>query len=290
MSKHNIRRLRIAIIGFGRLGRACAAGIHEWADLELAGIVRREESAREPLPEPFRDVRCVSHVSELERIDAALVCVPTDCASGVAGLLLQSGVPLVECASLEGDRFRAHRDEIDRLATHHRVPAVVGAGWVPGVARQVQRLFEILIPKGQTTVINRPGVSLHHSAAAEGMNGVKGALCSELRTAEGKLQRYLYLELNPGAELEQVKRAVESDPLFLGEETYVFELESIAALEEEGHGILIERRGMAGAGLHDTVLLEARFSTASFAAHIMLDAARLLPQCRPGAHVYSLRA
>ncbi len=96
------------------------------------------------------------------------------------------------------------------------------------------------------------------------------------------------MELNPGAELERVKRAVESDPLFLGEETYVFEVQSIAALEEEGHGILIERRGMAGAGLHDTLLLEARFSNnASFAAHIMLDAVRLLPQCRPGARVYS---
>ncbi len=192
MSKHDTKRLRLAIMGFGRLGRACAAGIYESSDMELAGVVRRAESAGKPLPEPFRELRCVSHISELERVDAALVCVPTDCVAGVARELLQSGVPVVECASLEGDRFRAHRDELDRLATRHRVAAIVGAGWVPGVARQVQRLFEILIPKGQTTITNRPGVSLHHTAAAEGMEGVKGALCSEVRTAEGKLQRYLY--------------------------------------------------------------------------------------------------
>jgi diaminopimelate dehydrogenase len=290
MSKHHTKRLRLAIMGFGKLGRACATGIHESLDLELAGVVRRPETAGKPLPEPFREVRCVSHISELERIDAALICVPTDCVPGVARELLQGKIPIVECASLEDERFTAYREDLDRLAAHHRTPAMLGAGWDPGIVNRLQHLFEFLIPKGQTTLINRPGVSLHHTTAAEGMQGVKGALCSELRTAEGELQRYVYVELGKGADLEQVRLAIESDPLFLGETTRVFEVESIAALEEEGHGILIERRGMAGAGLHDSLLLEARFNTACFAARIMLDAARQLPQCRPGAHVYSLTA
>lgn len=290
MSKHPSKRLRLAIIGFGKLGLACATGIRESPDLELAGVVRRPETAGKPLPEAFRDVRSVSHISELERIDAALICVPTDCVPGVARELLQGKFPIVECASLEDDRFTAHREEIDRLAAHHRVPAMLGAGWAPGVVGRLQRLFEILIPKGQTTLINRPGISLHHTTAAQGVEGVKGALCSELRTAEGELQRYVYVELGKGADFEQVRLAIESDPLFLGETARVFEVESIAALEEEGHGILIERRGMAGAGLHDSLLLEARFDVATFAARIMLDAARHLPQCRAGAHVYSLTA
>ena len=289
MSEHHPKQLHLAIIGFGKLGKACAEAIRDTTDMQLAGVVRRPESVR-PLPDPFRRIPCVAHISELGQIDVALVCVPAEEVLGVAHDLLQHRIPLVECASFEDERFEAHREEINRAALHHRVAAVVGAGWSHGAVARLQNLFEMLIPRGQTTLTKRPGVKLHHTAAAENIKGVKGALCSELRTAAGELQRYVYVELHQGADFGEVSLAIESDPLFAGEKTYVFEVESIAALEEEGHGILIERRGTADAGLHDSLLLEARFDSAAFAARIMLDAACGLPQRHPGAHVYSLPA
>ena len=88
--------------------------------------------------------------------------------------------------------------------------------------------------------------------------------------------------------LEAVEAALAADPLFVGERTLVFEVESIAALEEEGRGILLERTGTERTGAHAALLLEARFDVSTFTARIMLDAARRIPSFKPGAHRYSL--
>jgi diaminopimelate dehydrogenase len=283
-----MRRLHLAVIGLGRLGRACAAAIVEASDLQLAGVVDPAATAGQALPAHLRDVLPVAHVSELEQVEAALVCVPTAVVLGVARELLQQRIPIVECASLDGDAFRSHRDEIDRIAHLHRVPAVVGAGWNPGAATCLMHLFEILIPKGRTTVTHRPGVSLRHTDLAAGVHGIRGALCTETRDANARLVRYVYVELEPGADLDAVSETIRNDPMFLGEATQVFQVESIAALEEEGHGIVIDRRGTSGSAVHDTLLLEGRFDSAVFTARIMIDAARQIPQLRAGARTYAL--
>lgn len=283
-----MKRLRLAVIGFGKVGQACVAAVHEAADLEIAGIVRRPESVLQPLPAQLRKIKVAGHVSELGRLDAALVCVPTEAVLGVARELLQQGVPLVECASLEGHLLEAHREAIHHVAESHRVAAIVGAGWDPGALTEFRRLFELLIPRGHTEISNRPATSLHHSAAAQQVAGVKAALCSELRTPQGGMQRYLYVELERGADPERVAQAIRSDPLFVGEETLVFPVEDLAALEQAGHGTVMERRGAGGPGGHHSLVLEARFDPALFTAQVMLDAARALPGRRPGAHTYAL--
>jgi diaminopimelate dehydrogenase len=134
---------------------------------------------------------------------------------------------------------------------------------------------------------DRPGVSLHHTLTARSVAGVRDAVCTELRSAEGKLQRYVYVELAPGADSEEVTDAIRSEPLFLDEETLVFPVESVAALEEEGRGVVLERRGTAGVTSHQMLLLEARFDMWSLAAQVMVAAARVLPDLPPGAYALS---
>lgn len=68
----------------------------------------------------------------------------------------------------------------------------------------------------------------------------------------------------------------------------MFSLDSIAALEQAGHGVVFERRGPAGTAVHDTLLLEGRFDTVALAARVMLDAVRSLAWLKPGAHPYLL--
>lgn len=279
-----MRRRRLAIIGLGRVGRACGEAIAATDDLAIAGLVRRQSSQGQALPSCFRDAKVAADASEIDAIDAALICLPPRLVREAATDLLQHRVPIVEAAVLPAAERPAHREAINRVALRHHTGAVVEAGWEPGMLALFQGLFAVLAPKGHTETRDRPGISLHHTLATRALPGIRDALCTELRAQGGRMQRYVYVELDPAAAVEDVVRAVQSDPLFLGQETVVVPVDSLAQLEQEGHGIVLERQGLAAGKAHQRLLLEGRFDLASVVAQIIVAAARALPRLGPGAH------
>lgn len=276
--------LRLGVVGFGRVGRACAEGMTASKDMALVAIVRRLDRLAQPLPEMFSKIPVVSHVAQVPEMDAALLCVPIAQVREAARDCLQHGVPIVECALLHGEAFHAHRDAIDRFATRYNVPAIVGAGWDPGALSVMRSLFGLLAPEGESEMRHHVAASLHHTAMARRVTGVKDALCTEQVGASGMRQRYVYVELENGVDADRVAAAIRADPLFLGGETLVFPVESVAALEQEGRGVAIERRSAPGRAGHQRFLFEARFDEVILTAHMMLAAARALPGLRPGTH------
>ncbi len=278
------KRTRVAIMGFGRLGRACFAAVREHRLLELAGVVRRGSA----VAAPSAHVPVVTHVRDLDRVDVVLLCVPTDASEAVARELLQQRLAVVECAQIEQDRLDAYCDSLADFAHRHRVRLMLGAGWDPGVLTLLRGGFDMLIPRGETRFTRRPAASLHHTSVARGAAGVVGALAVEHRGVDGQLQRYVYVELADGAKLEPVAASIAADPAFAGESTQVFAVDSIAALEEEGHGALLERIGTAASGAHQSLLLEVRGDPVALAARAMVDAAWRLPAQAVGGHRYRL--
>ncbi len=276
--------LRLAIVGVGRVGLACAELIALSHDLAVAAFVRRPASAAAGLPEELGHIPVVTQVGQARDVDGALVCVPTNAVAETAAQLLHHGIPIVECATLHGDAFRAHKDAIHALAVQHKAPAVVGAGWDPGALSVFRSWLALLTPGGSTETKHRPGASLHHTVMAKNVRGVKDALCTEVRAADGRLQRYVYVQMERGADPDVVAEAIRADPLFLGEETQVFTVESLASLEEEGRGVVVDRRGSSERLGHQHFVLEGRFDETVMTAQVMLAAARALPELEPGAH------
>ena len=281
-----MKPLSLAVVGFGKVGKVCVEALLDSKDLVLAAVVRRPGSLAQSLPEAFRRIPVVSHVAQVQTVEAALLCVPSFQVLDAAHECLQHGVPIVESSVLHSEAFQAHREAIHRLALRHKVPAIVGAGWDPGALSLFRSLFALLAPEGYTETSHRVGVSLHHTAMARQIAGVKEALCTEQRATNGRRQRYVYVELEQGIDAARVIGAIRADPLFLGEETLVFPVESIAALEQEGRGVLLERRGAPGRLGHQQFLLEARYDESLLTAHMMIAAARSLPQLKPGAHSF----
>jgi diaminopimelate dehydrogenase len=279
-----MKPLRLAVVGFGRVGQICAEVLLERQDFVLAAVVRRSDSLAHALPEAFCEIPVVSHLSPVQNVQGALLCVPLPQVFDAAHECLQHGIPIVESSVLHGEAFHAHREAIHRIAVRHKVPAIVGAGWDPGALSLFRSLFALLAPKGHTDTTHRVGVSLHHTAMAQSIAGVKEALCTEQRGPNGTRQRYVYVELEQGVDVDRVIEAIHADPLFLNEETLVFSVESIAALEQEGRGVLLERRGAPGRLGHQQFLLEARFNDVLLTAQMMLAAARALPHLKPGAY------
>lgn len=258
---------RVAVIGLGKLGRRCAEALRGEADLALAGIVRRQ-----PAPVAGLDVPVVGHISELGPLDAALLCVPPDITLGSAREILHRRTPVVECARLHGEAFLTHQAEMQRMAHLYKVRAVVGAGCDPGILSLFRSQLALLIPHGHTHTSLHTGSSLHHSLAAEGIEGVRQALATELKTPDGRLQRYVYVQLEPDADAAAIEQAIRRDPLYLDEETLVFLVDSVAELEEADRGLLLERHAAAGEPGHAALLVEARVNETAMAARVMLAA------------------
>jgi diaminopimelate dehydrogenase len=276
--------LRLAIVGVGKLGRACVEAIGLTHDIVVAAFVRRSTSGVEGLPHDVRHIPVVTRLGQNKDIDGALICVPTNAVVETAAHILAHGTPIVECATLHGETFQAHKEALRRLAVRHQTSAIVGAGWDPGALSVFRTWLALLTPGGTTETMHRPGVSLHHMAMVQGVVGVKDALCTERRAPDGKVQRYVYVELEAGINADDVAEVIRRDPLFLGEETQVFPVESLASLEQEGGGVVLDRRGSAGRFGHQHFVLEGRFDETVMTAQVMVAAARALPELQPGAH------
>lgn len=270
-------KLKVAVIGCGRLGSACVEALKNEEGVLLAGVVMRPGSVPSRLPS-HSGITFAPHVAELGKVDAALVCVPTMEVLSVAHELLQHRIAVVECATLHGDEFEAHWTELDRFSSNFETPAIVGAGWDPGAASIFRAFFTLLIPHGETETTWRTAAALHHVPFY--LPGVRKALMTELPQQDGGRQRYLYVELEKGAKLEDVTQAAAADPLFAGEETVVIPTADLAEMEE-GRGMLLERKG-SGAS-HGTLLLEGRYDEAIMAAQMMVASLRALPGMRSGA-------
>jgi len=247
-------------------------------------LVGRPVEWRDCLPDHLRHIPLLSHVGQLREVDGALICVPTNAVMEAASQILQHGIPIVDCAILHGESFHAYKEAIHKLAFHHNAPAVVGAGWDPGALSVFRSWLALLTPGGVTETTHRPGITLRHTVMAKNVVGVKDALCTEVRAADGRLQRYVYVELEKGVNADLVAQAIRADPLLLGEETQVFPLESLASLEQEGRGVVLDRRGSSQRLGRRHFVLEGRFDEAVVTAEVMLAAARALPDLDPGAY------
>lgn len=283
----SLKPLRVAVVGFGGVGQACAEAVCLSHDLSIAALIRRAATAGGKLSEALRHIPVFTHIGQARDLDGALICVPTHAAADTASQVLQHGIPIVDCATLHGEALHAHKGAIHKLALHHRVPAIVGAGWDPGALSVFRSCFALLTPGGKTETTRRPGVTLRHTAMARSVVGVRDALCAEVRGADGKLQRYVYVELQQGANADRVAEAIRADPLFLGEDTQVFPVESLAALEQGERGVVLDRRGPSGRLGHHHFLLETRIDESVLTAQVMLAATRALPSLEPGAYVLS---
>jgi diaminopimelate dehydrogenase len=280
-----MKPLRLAVVGFGRVGQICAELISLSHDLSVAAIVRRAVSAGGKLPETLRSIPVTTHIGLARNVYAALLCVPTNVVAELAAQILQHGIPIVDCVLLHGEALEAHKQVIHKAAVHHRTAAIVGAGWDPGALSVFRSWFALLTPGGATETRHHTGISLRHMAMARTVVGVKDALCAEVRAPDRSVQRYVYVELQKGADPDKITQAIRADPLFLGADTQVFPVESLAELEEEGRGVVLDRRGPPGRFGHQHLLLEARFDDTVLTAQVMLAAARALPQLEPGAYV-----
>ena len=107
------QKKRIAVVGYGNIGKAAVEALSIAPDLELAGVVRRNPA--DPQPVELTGVKVVADIKELGHVDTALLCTPTRAVPDTAKAILAQGIATV-------DSFDIHtlvpqlRDELDAVA------------------------------------------------------------------------------------------------------------------------------------------------------------------------------
>lgn len=117
-------RLRLAVIGVGHLGKEHARILAGLPGVELVGVVDARAEQAEAVARRCRTQAFTDHHSLLDRIDAAVVAVPTVQHHTVAADLLARGVSLLVEKPLAATVEEA--DELVALAAHRGVLLQVG--------------------------------------------------------------------------------------------------------------------------------------------------------------------
>jgi predicted dehydrogenase len=118
-----VSRLRVAVVGVGRLGRHHARIYSEMPDLDLVGVVDRDRAVAEAIAGE-RGTRAFADLRELPPIDAVSVAVPTRDHAAVASWFLERGIATLVEKPLASTLEEA--GALVELARRHRAPLQVG--------------------------------------------------------------------------------------------------------------------------------------------------------------------
>lgn len=260
-------KIRIAIAGYGNLGRGVEAALAQNEDMVLTGVYTRRDPSSVQLIDANIPVRPLDALKDQrDQIDVLILC---------GG----SRTDLPE----QGPALAAHFNTVDSFDTHARVPeyfeavdqaarggkniALISVGWDPGLF-SLNRLYgEVMLPAGQTDTFWGKGLSQGHSDAVRRVPGVKGAVqytvpiteaVDRVRSGEQpklttreKHQRQCFVVLKEGADAEQVKQAIVTMPDYFADYDTTVEFITEEVLQRDHsampHGGFVIRSGTTGA-------------------------------------------
>ena len=247
--------MRIAILGYGNIGRAAEQAIKEAPDMELAGIYHHNDN-----------------LDNLQA-DAVLLCTPTREVENFAKRLLERGICTVDSFDIHNQIYPL-RQSLMPIAQTNKVVSVISAGWDPGSDSIIRALLLALAPKGITYTNFGPGRSMGHTVAAKGIPGIKDALSMTIPLGTGVHRRMVYVELEEGADKATVEALLKADDYFAHDETHMVIVESVAALNNVAHGVNLQRHGVSGETHNQRFEFNMQINNPALTAQVMVSCAR----------------
>ena len=257
--------MRIAIYGYGNLGRGVECAVRASADASLVGVFTRRapESVKTVTGAP---VYSASRVLEFKNdIDVMVICggSATDLPKMTPELALSFNV--VDSFDTHAS-IPAHFDRVNDAAESSGHTALISAGWDPGLF-SVSRLYaECVLPDGKDYTFWGRGVSQGHSDAIRRIPGVKDArqytvpvesALERVRNGEQpalttreKHTRECFVVAEEGADLDEIRTQIQTMPNYFADydTTVEFITEEELKAKHAGmpHGGRVIRTGKTG--------------------------------------------
>lgn len=258
--------IRIAIVGYGNIGRGVELSIMRNEDMKLVAVVtRRNPEDVKVLTENVKKVHFDDILTLKGEVDVMILC------GGSA-----TDLPVM------GPKVVANFNTIDSFDTHAKIPeyfanmdaaakegghvGIISVGWDPGMFSLNRIYAESILVQGSTYTFWGKGVSQGHSDAIRRVPGVKNGIqytvpietaVDEVRrgsepdlTTRQKHLRECYVVAEEGADLAAIEEAIKTMPNYFADYdttvTFITEEELKAKHSSMPHGGFVIRTGETG--------------------------------------------
>lgn len=269
-----MNKIKIAIAGYGNIGRGVEAAIRQNPDMELTTIFTRRDPASLKINTPGVKAALMSDAAKLkDSIDVVILC-------GGSATDLPAQGPEMAALYTTIDSFDTHAKipeyfaKMDAAAKESGNISIISVGWDPGMF-SIQRLYAgVALPEGKSYTFWGKGVSQGHSDAIRRISGVKNAIQytvpvedavnaarsnnqPELTTRE-KHTRLCYVVAEEGADLAAIEKAIVTMPNYFDEYDttvhFISEEELKANHSKMAHGGFVIHSGKTNDGQNNHVI------------------------------------
>ena len=290
--------MKIAIYGYGNLGRGVECAVKYHTDCELIGVFTRRA------PETVKTVSGVAvyHADKLcefvGKIDVLILC-------GGSATDLPKMTPEMAKSFNVIDSFDTHAKipehfaAVDKAARESGHTALISAGWDPGLFSISRVYSSAVLPNGADYTFWGRGVSQGHSDAIrriggvldarqytvpvpEALEAVRGGECPTLSTRE-KHRRECYVVVEDGADKARIEKEIKTMPNYFADyDTTVTFISQEELKEKHGglpHGGSVIRSGATGFDGEHKHTIEYKLSLDSnpeFTASVLVAYARAI--------------
>ena len=286
--------MKLAIFGYGNLGRGVEAAVAQNPDATLVGVFTRRDPASIKTASGCPVYKESDLPSFAGKIDVLILC-------GGSATDLPEQTPRLAKTFCVVDSFDTHAKipehfaavDASAKATNHT--ALISGGWDPGLF-SLARLYALsVLPDGKDYTFWGKGVSQGHSDAIrridgvldarqytvpvkEALDAVRSGECPELTTRQ-KHKRECFVVLKEGADAKAVEQAIKTMPAYFADYDTTVHFISLEELRRNHaglpHGGFVLRNGKTAGGEKHTIEFRlALDSNPAFTGSVLVALAR----------------
>ena len=288
--------MKLAIYGYGNIGRGVEAAVLQNPDMTLTGVFTRRDPASVKTKTGIPVYAAADILKHQAEIDVLVICGGSATDLPVLTPMLAKDFNVVDSFDTHA-RIPEHFAAVDAAAKAGGHTALISGGWDPGMF-SLNRLYpNAILPQGSDYTFWGRGVSQGHSDAVrripgvadarqytvpvpEALEAVRSGKCPELTTRQ-KHTRECYVVAKEGADKAAIEQAIKTMPNYFDEYdttvTFITAEEMARDHSELPHGGFVIRTGVSGLNREHTHTIEYRLtldSNPEFTALVLVALAR----------------
>lgn len=267
--------MKIAVYGYGNLGKGVECSVNQNQDIELFGVFTRRNPESVKTLTGAKVYSCKDLLKYKDEIDVLVIC------GGSATDLPEMTPELAKDFNVI-DSFDTHAkipqhfENVDKAAKESGHIALISAGWDPGLFSLNRLYASAVLPEGKDYTFWGRGVSQGHSDAIrripgvvdarqytvpveEAVEKVRAGLCPDLKTGDKHI-RECYVVAEDGADKAEIEKAIKTMPNYFADYTTTVEFISLEEMKEKHsalpHGGSVIRSGKSGINKEHTNTIE----------------------------------